>query len=165
MTCAVVGSSSRTAAGLALGLSLAGLDIQVQAVRVSHESIANRAALDRLMRKTCLLMNRLDPAIPVDLDRRTNVELRDDCFGPGYAHSTPEAQHAVEVARDCLGVDLESTYTAKAFAALIVDVDDPRFDNQELLFWNTYNSRRLEQPDPETIDLSKLPQELLRYFD
>ena len=56
-----------TAAGLALGLALANIDCRVQAVRVSHDSIANRERMDRLLHKTAMLMHRIDPRVPQDL--------------------------------------------------------------------------------------------------
>jgi D-cysteine desulfhydrase len=73
-----------SAGGLALGLALAGLRSEVQAVRVSPEEIMNRKRLNQLMAKTASMLNRLDPGIPAAriLRRRLCQEQRGD--GCGY---------------------------------------------------------------------------------
>ena len=149
--------------GLALGLALAGLDTSVQAVRVSPDSVMNRARLDRLMIKTSLMLNRFDASIPADLARRTNVEVRHEFFGAGYGVSNEATDVAVTLAREQLGLRLEPTYTGKAMAALLHDVASRGHARKSLLFWNTYNSSPL--PDAGTVSLDGLPAEFLRYFD
>ena len=152
-----------TAAGLALGLALAGLDTRVQAIRVTAEQYANRVALDRLIRKTGALMHAYDPAIPADLAQRTNIVCRDEFFGAGYGISDASTEAAIQTAAEQLGLSLESTYSGKAMAALLHDVragcDTP------VLFWNTYNSRPLEIDNTVAPDYSVMPQEFARYFD
>ncbi|MEM9208135.1 MAG: pyridoxal-phosphate dependent enzyme, partial [Pseudomonadota bacterium] len=110
-----------TAAGLALGLALAGLPTEVHAVRVSDARITHLPALKRLMKKCCAMLHRLDANFPVDLHRLTRVHLREEFFGPGYARPTPETDAAIALASDQLGLRLEPTYTGKAFAALLED--------------------------------------------
>ncbi|MFQ5983462.1 MAG: 1-aminocyclopropane-1-carboxylate deaminase/D-cysteine desulfhydrase, partial [Woeseiaceae bacterium] len=65
-----------TAAGLAIGLALAGLQTEVQAVRVSDPSIMNEQALHRLIGKTALMLRRIDGKIPDDLERRIRSVVR-----------------------------------------------------------------------------------------
>jgi D-cysteine desulfhydrase len=132
-----------SAGGLALGLALAGLQSEVQAVRVSPEAIMNRQRLDQLMAKTAVMLNRLDTSIPADLHRRTAIVVRHEFFGDGYARSTPATDAAIDVARNALGLDLESTYTGKAMAALLHDAGQAKHRDASLLFWNTYNSNPL----------------------
>jgi 1-aminocyclopropane-1-carboxylate deaminase/D-cysteine desulfhydrase-like pyridoxal-dependent ACC family enzyme len=110
-----------SAGGLALGLALAGMQSEVQAVRVSPDEIMNRKRLDHLMAKTASMLNRLDPSIPVDLHRRARIEVRHEFFAGGYARSNVATDAAISIARDALGLDLESTYTGKAMAALLYD--------------------------------------------
>jgi len=154
-----------SAAGLALGLALAGMEAEVQAVRVSPSGIMNLERLSRLMRKTALLLNRVEPRIPVDLAARSRIVVRHEFFGTGYAKSTPATDAAIAMAREQLGLDLESTYTGKAMAALVHDAGLPQYANQVLLFWNTYNSNPLPRIDESALDMSRLPTEFLRYFD
>jgi D-cysteine desulfhydrase len=151
-----------TAAGLALGLALAGLDIETNAIRVSHEMLANELGIKQLMSKTASMMNRIDPNIPVDLARRAKFVCRNEFFGAGYAKSNNETEHAIAVARDQLGLSLESTYSGKTMAGLLHDlaagVDGP------LMFWNTYNSSRLSIDETLEPDYERMPKEFGRYF-
>ena len=154
-----------TAAGLALGLALRDLPTEVQAIRVTHELIGNRAGMRRLMTKTATLMHQLDPSIPQNLADRTKLEYRDEFFGDGYARSNKETDRAIAFARDEFGLSLEATYTGKAMAALLQDLKSPAFAEQSLLFWNTYNSRPLPVSGDRPDDTAGLPGEFLRYFD
>lgn len=152
-----------TVAGLALGFALAGLDIEVQAVRVTDEQFANEAALGRLMQKTALLMHRYDEALPADLAARARVVCRHAFFGPGYGRSDARTDDAVTTARDELGLTLDTTYSGKTMAALLADLG-AGYD-RPALFWNTYNSRPLDVDDSMPIDTARMPEEFSRYFD
>ena len=154
-----------SAAGLALGLALAGLESEVQAVRVTPETIMNRERLERLMAKTAVMLNRLDPGIPIDIHRRARIEIRHEFFGDGYAVSNPATDAAVATARDALSLWLEPTYTGKAMAALLHDAAEPRYSDTSLMFWNTYNSNPLPEMPGSAVDFGRLPGEFLHYFD
>ena len=153
-----------SAGGLALGLALAGLESEVQAVRVSPEDIMNRRRLDRLMAKTASMLNRLDPGIPADLHRRTRIAVRHEFFAGGYARSDAATQAAIDIAADQLCLALEPTYTGKAMAALLHDAGRKRQRDASLMFWNTYNSSPLPEIQAAA-DMARLPAEFLRYFD
>jgi hypothetical protein len=55
-----------------------------------------------------------------------------------------------------LGLSLDSTYTAKAFAALL----DEAPHRGDVLFWNTYDAR----PVASDSDVRDLPAPFRRYF-
>ena len=154
-----------SAGGLALGLALSGLQSEVHAVRVSPDAIMNRERLDRLMAKTAVMLNRLEPGIPADLHRRARIVVRHEFYGDGYARSTPATDTAIDVARDALGLALESTYTGKAMAALLHDAGQAAHRDATLMFWNTYNSNPLPALSSADVDAAQLPAEFLRYFD
>ena len=154
-----------SAAGLALGLALAGLETEVQAVRVTPETIMNRERLDRLMAKTAVMLNRLGAAVPDDIHRRARIRVRHEFFGDGYAISNPATDAAVAIARDALGLRLEPTYTGKAMAALLHDAAERRYRDASLMFWNTYNSNPLPEMPGAAVDFGRLPAEFLHYFD
>ena len=154
-----------SAGGLALGLALAGLESEVQAVRVSPQDIMNRERLDRLMAKTAGMLNRLDPAIPADLQARARITVRHEFFADGYARSNAETDAAINIAADALGLELEPTYTGKAMAALLHDAGRVRQRDASLMFWNTYNSSPLPEIQTSAADMERLPAEFLRYFD
>jgi D-cysteine desulfhydrase len=160
----VANGTMGTAAGLALGLALAGLGTEVQAIRVTAEFVANRTAMRRLMQKTAALMHHVDPGVPGDLADRARYRFRDEFFAGGYAQSNAATDAAVARARDELGLRLESTYTGKAMAALLSDLHSGRLDGRSVLFWNTYNSRPLPAPPDAAPDTPALPKAFRRYF-
>lgn len=152
-----------TAAGLALGLALAGLKTEVHAVRVADTRICNAEALMRLLRKTARMMRRVDRAIPRNLAERSKVILRHEFFAGGYARTDDRTDAAIRLAGDELALQLEGTYTGKAMAALINDLSLAAAPDGPFLFWNTFNSAPLHVDKNASIDRGALPEEFLRY--
>ena len=151
--------------GLALGLALAGLPIELHAVRVVDENVASPRAFERLLGKTAMMLRRIDASIPSDLSDRTRVHWRDEFLAGGYAAADDATVRAVTLASDRLALALETTYTGKAMAALLHDLASPEYDGGNYLFWNTYNSRPLPvtAEPPKTPD--NIPEEFMTYFD
>jgi D-cysteine desulfhydrase len=154
-----------SSAGLALGLALAELPTEVHAVRVADSHFVNQDALVRLMQKTIVLLNRLDKSIPIDLMERTRLRWRDEFFAGGYAAVDDATQSAVAVAHEQLGLALETTYTGKAMAAMLHDLQAGDYDAGRYLFWNTYNSRPLPVAAETPASPQNMPAEFMRYFD
>ena len=138
-------------AGLQLGLAAARLPTEVHAVRVADNRFTNPAVLDRLMRKTALLMHRYDASFDASLADEVKLQWRDEFFAGGYAKADSATEQAVGTAEQQAGLRLETTYTGKAMAALLHDLQRSDYDGQTYLFWNTHNSSALpvtaEQPD------------------
>lgn len=151
-----------TAVGLALGLALAGLDTEVHAVRVTAPEFANDVAALRLLRKCAGLMHRNDPSIPADLAGRARLVCRDEFFGAGYGRTNETTEAAIGFARERLDLELESTYSGKTMAALIADLRAGGPD--DVLFWNTWNSRPLDIDESQPPDFNAIPREFARYF-
>lgn len=154
-----------TAAGLALGLALAGLDTTVHAVQVSHSSIANEAVFRRLVAKCAAMLHRLDPSIPADLGGQIRWVLRQGYFEPGYARSNRKTDAALDIADRQLGLKLEPTYTGKALAALIDDWPSIVEGKERVVFWNTYSALPQRSLRGTPADDNDLPPEFLRYLD
>ena len=132
--------SSGTLAGLTLGCQLAGLKSQVVGVRVapSHLGvipICTQGTITALIKKTYAYLKKMDANIP-DIEL-TEAQLLDSYYGPGYGSSTPEADDAIKYFGSA-GVTLETTYTAKAAAAVIRSCEDN--SDQKVLYWHTFNS-------------------------
>jgi D-cysteine desulfhydrase len=153
-----------TAVGIALGLASAELDVEVHAVRVSDSAITNQHLMQKLARKTVTMMHRLDGSVPADLASHTNIILRNSFFGDGYAHSTPAAEAAIAFAKEQLDIQLEATYTGKAMAALLADLQTPGSEELNILFWNTYCAMPVTVPTDHALDEKALPEEFLKYF-
>jgi 1-aminocyclopropane-1-carboxylate deaminase/D-cysteine desulfhydrase-like pyridoxal-dependent ACC family enzyme len=132
--------SSGTLAGLTVGCQLAGLKSQVVGVRVapSHLGIipiCTQATITALIKKTYAYLKKMDASIP-DIQLR-QPQLLGTFYGPGYGSSTPAADDAIKYFGRA-GVNLETTYTAKAAAAVIrCCVENP---DQRVLYWHTFNS-------------------------
>lgn len=153
-----------TAAGLALGLAAAGLPTRLALVRVVRADIASPRRMRALYHGAARLLHHADPRFPlVPLDR-SRIELRHDFIGPGYARFTPEGMAALARAREAFGIKLEGTYTGKAFAALLADLESRRLAGRKVLFWNTYNSHPLPAAALAQ-DYRALPTPFHRYFE
>jgi len=161
----VANGTMGTAAGLALGLALAGLPTEVQAIRVTPDFVANTRAMQRLIAKTAFVLNHLDTKIPRNLADRVRLSFRDEFFAGGYAMFDDQTERAVSVAGKELNLVLETTYTGKAMAAMLHDLDQTEHQGQSVLFWNTFNSRPLPATAERPANTSRLPAEFLRYYD
>jgi D-cysteine desulfhydrase len=152
-------------AGLLLGLAAAGLPTEVHAVRVADNHFTHPAILDRLMRKTALLLNRFDPSFDAGLADRVRLQWRDDFFAGGYAVFDDSIADAVSFASGELGLSIETTYTGKAMAALLHDLQQPEYAGETYLFWNTHNSSKLPVSGDRPDTLENIPEDFLRYYE
>ncbi|MGI9202543.1 MAG: 1-aminocyclopropane-1-carboxylate deaminase/D-cysteine desulfhydrase [Woeseiaceae bacterium] len=153
-----------TAVGLALGLASGGLDTEINAVRITPGSLTNLGAIRALTCKTAAMMHALDETVPPDLAGKTNIRLRDEFFGPGYAESTIASEAAVRFGLDQLDLALETTYTGKTLAAVLSDLQSPTACKLNPLYWHTYNSAPLDVPADRPLDTNALPENFLQYF-
>jgi 1-aminocyclopropane-1-carboxylate deaminase/D-cysteine desulfhydrase-like pyridoxal-dependent ACC family enzyme len=129
--------SGGTVAGLAAGFALSGLRSRVVAVAVSGpagwlgeraRAIARAAARHEAKR-----MGRRAPAIRIELDR--------GYLGNGYGHPTDAGRRALDLGRD-VGLTLDLTYTAKAFASALDRIEhEPQ---RTILYWHTLSSAPME---------------------
>ena len=151
-------------AGLSIGLALAELPTEIHAIRVADNQFSHPAFLARLIAKTITLLNHFDPSFPLSIVDQTRVVWRDEFFAGGYAAVDDATLHAADIARDQLGLTLETTYTAKAMAALLHDLDCSSPDTK-MLFWNTYNSTSLPVTDKKPEFPQDLPESFQRYYE
>jgi D-cysteine desulfhydrase len=129
-----------TAAGILVGLAVAGLPTRVVGVRVVPRIVANRARVLRLAWRTHALLARLaDTALP-PLDA-ARFEVDAGAYGGAYGRETPEARAAIEELRMVGGPVLESTYSAKAFSVALARAR--RSPHERVLFWLTFDGRWL----------------------
>ncbi len=131
-----------TAIGLAIGFAAAGAPTRVEAVRVTPTEICNVEIARELCDRTIELLSGLAPSFPTLHFEDLPFTLREEYAGPGYGVATPETVRAVSAARDA-GIALETTYTGKAFAALLDDARAGRLAGERVVFWNTYSSAPL----------------------
>ena len=159
IACGTTGSS----AGLSLGLAAAGLPVTVHAVKVADNPFASERKLRKLMAKTNFILNRLDPSFDASEDTWC-LRWRDAFLAGGYAKVDEATTESVKVADAALGLKLETTYTGKAFAAMLHDLQSPDYSGEPYLFWNTYNSRTLPVTSAPPDAWDDIPEEFARYY-
>jgi D-cysteine desulfhydrase len=107
-----------TAAGLALGLQIAGLSTRVVGVVVNDQLRLDPPVLARLAQRTAALLERRGARLgPLDLTPDL-LDLNRDQLGAGYGHPTVAAARAAELGA-AERLPLDPVYTAKAMAGLL----------------------------------------------
>jgi D-cysteine desulfhydrase len=145
--CGTAGS----AAGLALGLQLAGLKTKIEAIQVTPESIQPTKLFAQLIKETSLHLHALDTSVNLTRLPATAVNIRQDQLGDGYAMPTEAAIEATRLLMQTEHIPASLTYTGKAMAALIADARDRQLEGKRTLFWNTFNSNPYpELPEDES---------------
>lgn len=133
--------SGGTAAGLALGLRLAGLRSRVVGVVVNDTLRLDAPGIVALAERTERLLRKRGADVPRTGLMADDVTMVRDWLGTGYGHATPEALGAMSLAAAASSLDLEPVYTGKALAALLEMADDGRLEPGPVLFLNTYGPR------------------------
>jgi len=133
--------SGGTAAGLLVGLELAGLPTRVLGVRVVPRVVANRRRVLALARRTAALFaERAGVAAPV-IDE-TRFALEETQYGGAYARETRASRTSQELVVAREGPALEGTYSAKALAAALAHARAA--PAERVLYWLTFDGRWLD---------------------
>jgi D-cysteine desulfhydrase len=139
----VAGGTGGVAAGLAVGLALAGLPARVVAVRAVAREVLSDARLVLLARRVHeRLAGAADRPLPAPPPGRERFRILHAHAGAGYGRPTAEAASAAALLRETAGLDLDPVYTAKAAAGLLAFARGEGA-GRRLLFLHTYGSRDL----------------------
>ncbi|HEV7991737.1 MAG TPA: pyridoxal-phosphate dependent enzyme [Gemmatimonadaceae bacterium] len=133
-----------TAAGLLVGLALAGLPIRVLGVRVVPRVVANRGRVLRLARRTARLFGKLAGVAPPQIDE-TRFTIDGEHYGGAYARELDAARELAAFVKSGGGPVLDGTYSAKALAAALSHAR--RAPAEHVLFWLTFDGRWLSARD------------------
>ncbi len=133
--------SGGSAAGLALGLRLAGLRTRVVGVPVTRDLRVDPGSLARLAGRTETLLRRRGAELPAAGASAGEPRVLDGWIGAGYGHATPEGEAATVAAREGDGLVLDPVYTAKAVAALRAENAAGRFGEGPVLYLHTDGPR------------------------
>ena len=136
--------SGGNAAGLLVGLRLAGLQTRVMAVRVVEIPLTSGTATRLLVRRIVSLLRAHGVTAPPGF-HLGGLEVVNGYIGAGYGHDTPAAAAAARLAHDELGLELDGTYTAKTLAACL-EVLEALSSPCNAVFLDTVNSRPLPSP-------------------
>jgi 1-aminocyclopropane-1-carboxylate deaminase/D-cysteine desulfhydrase-like pyridoxal-dependent ACC family enzyme len=108
---------------------------------VAPRIVTGRRRVLRLARATSALVERLAGA-RVPRVTRERVEVVHDAYGGAYGRVLPAAADAAALLRRTVGVRLDDTYSAKAFAAALRIA---RRSEDRTLFWVTFDGRWMER--------------------
>jgi len=125
-------SSGGTQAGLVAGCRLYGLSTRVIGVSADDPSAAIQLEIRRILTGLEQLTG-LEGGTLADVA----VDVDDRFVGPGYGEPTPASDEARDLAARREALFLDSTYTAKAMAALIARGRAGEFDGATVVFWHT----------------------------
>lgn len=155
--------SMGSAAGLALGLQVAGLATRIAGVRVVEKAYANPWKLKKLLTETVAFGRRHGMDLGDFQSALEQISMRDEFIGDGYAHPTPQAVEAAQLCKERVGIRLDSTYSAKAMAALMADARAGKLTHSSVVFWSTFDSVSEDDRIREE-DWRMLPKTLQSYF-
>lgn len=135
-------SSNATLAGLTLGIAISGLNSKVIGVRVAPDKVGpfdscTPAAVSKLMQQTVNWLKQQGAdwswSIP-------EPQIDNNWYGAGYGHDTEAATKAASTFKATMGIELDPTYTAKCFAAVLASQHQG-----SVLYWHTLNSQQLNK--------------------
>ncbi len=133
--------SGGTAAGLLLGLQLAGLKTRVVGIVVNDTLPLDAAALSKLARRCEKLLRARGADLPETSLTAGDLDARFEWLGDGYGHGTDAGAAATALTAEHADLELDPVYTAKAMAA-VIDLDRERFfGDGPVLFLNTNGPR------------------------
>jgi D-cysteine desulfhydrase len=129
--------SGGTAAGLALGFAIAGMSTVVVGARVAPRIAGGRMRVLGLAERERRYLERLvGERIPrIDSSR---LEIIDSVYAGAYGRALPGADAAAAVLRGATGLELDGTYSAKAFSAAHTVATR---EQGCTLFWLTFDGR------------------------
>lgn len=159
--------SCGTTAGLLLGFVLADIHAKIVAVAVEPEVEADEFAqgVKELFFETNKLLHSITSSIPISEFPHELLFINKEFCGTEYGLWLASGNEAMQLMRAQEMITLEGTYSAKALAALIADIQKGvRKNNEVILLWNTYCGLDFSCITDQ-IDYRVLPQELHEYFE
>jgi D-cysteine desulfhydrase len=131
-----------TAAGLALAFAIANRRIAIVGARVVPRVVARRSHVERLARRTAALINKIT-GVEIPAVRGGLLLVAHETYGGAYGRETASGHAAAETLRAARAIELDATYSAKAFAFALAL---PPAARGPTLFWLTFDSRILGAP-------------------
>ncbi len=155
-----------TISGLLVGLKAAGMNCKLVGVCTDEDvdpSTSLKAIIDRarLINNYVRAFDDQFPELPLTED---DISIR--LPGSQYAEVTKETRDAIALMKNEENIQLDTTYSGKAMAALLKDIAD-NADNirgKRILFWKTYADGEQESLIND-VDYKQLPADLQYYFD
>ena len=164
-TLVVAAGTGSTAAGILAGLALHHIDANVIAVQVAHAPLCG---VSILAQARAVLVRLGIAASMTDLKRHLSVGR--GFIGWGYGWPTEETRAARAIARRS-GLELDDTYTGKAFACAVGEADrglKPRTSRlqspRSTLYWHTLSAVSMEPLLKEAPSFAEVPASVRALF-
>lgn len=158
-TIMMAGCSHGTAAGLSLGIALAGLKSQIIAVGTEPEPV------EQIIAEYKHLIDGMLKLLELPLDRVVQYPTYVNFYiGEGYAALTPKTIDSIKLLQDTENLKLDGTYAGKALGAFVDYAQMPENKGKTLLFWNTFCTGDFEDTI-NGIDYKDLPKAFHAYFE
>ncbi len=151
-----------TAAGLVVGLAMAGLRTRVVGVVTSYRWYCTAGRWRRLARRVLRLMRAHDPSVPEIDTGGIDLSVVASALGDGYAAFTPAAAELSCEFYASQRIRLDGTYTAKVLDGAMQYIRAHRLHDRIHLFWHTYQPVMVNADAAERV--AALPAKLRRYF-
>lgn len=160
----VAAGTCGTLAGLMLGCRLAGLSTRIIGVRVVDKLLANATLTAHLANKTGKLLSEVGVE-GVPRFSGSDVTLLDAYFGEDYGVPTDAGLAAIEMAAAHGGLELEPTYTGKAFAGLMGERERLALSDKSVMYWHTLSSADLSERIASADVERDLPAGYMKFFE
>lgn len=154
--------SCGTMAGLLAGASLCDLGTKIAGVQVADRMVCNRARTARIANKVLSLIASFSKIKKVRI-KKEDAWVLCDYFGGRYGLYTDKGTEAMRMMKEREGIQLDGTYTAKTFAALIDFLKEKQNKGKVVLFWDTYNSVNFDEV-LRKCDYRKFPESYRKFF-
>ena len=129
--------SGGTAAGLAVGFAIAGMNTVVVGARVAPRIAAGRMRVLGLARRARRYLERL-AGERIPRVERSRVEIIHSVYAGAYGRALPSAEVPTAMLHRATGLGLDGTYSAKAFSAALTLASR---ETDCTLFWLTFDGR------------------------
>jgi len=129
-----------TAAGIVIGIKLAGLKSVIIPVQVVPTFVSDQKKFIALINSGLSCFKKFDRSFPEIEISNDDYMIDKEQLGQGYGISTPGAEEAIRLFWDLEKIKLDSVYSGKAAAAFVKYVRSDKNRGKTVLFWNTKSS-------------------------
>ncbi len=151
-----------TVAGMLVGLRATGLKTTLVPVGVEPDDAYEQDTITLAQQINTLLHER-DASFPLAVFTAEDIRFNITVVGPDYGVLLPETQSAMELFAAKEQITLDQTYTGKAAAALIADLQTKiELRDKVILFWNTFG---IQEQTFRADQYKHMPRGFHRYFE
>ncbi len=151
-----------TVAGMLVGLRAAGLKTTLIPVGVEPNNTYEQDTI-KLAQDINGILHERDASFPLFALTNNDITFNMTLIGPDYGVLLPETHSALQLFATKEHISLDQTYTGKAAAALIADLQTkPELHDKVILFWNTFG---IQEQTFKADEYKQMPLGFHTYFE